>query len=120
VIQPARCKPFGPALNGENRRKPPCGVRPFEVGGEGAALGPPFLLVLLTWRTREVLSHTGDTLYRALRCHALLRNSTSSTEFRYCAPIRILKRVISPRADPPCAGLFALGPALFVYEGRAH
>jgi hypothetical protein len=34
VIQPVRCKPFGPALNGEIR-KPPCGVRPFQVGWGG-------------------------------------------------------------------------------------
>ena len=34
VIQPVRCKPFGPALSGEIR-KPPCGVRPFQVGWGG-------------------------------------------------------------------------------------
>jgi hypothetical protein len=34
VIQPVRCKPFGPALNGEIR-KPPCGAHPFQVGWGG-------------------------------------------------------------------------------------
>jgi hypothetical protein len=56
------------------------------------------------------VSHTGDALYDALMWRVLLRNSNSSTEFRYCAPIRILKRVFSPRVDPPARGFLLSGP----------
>ena len=82
-------------------------------GGFRAALsacGRSFAFYQLTSRTRGVLSHTGDVFYDALRWRALLRNSNSSTEFRYCAPIRILKRVFSPRVDPSARGFLLSGP----------
>jgi hypothetical protein len=69
VIQPARSKPFGPALNGENRRKTPCGVRSFQVGWGGAAFGPPFLLVAIPLRFFNC--HRARVKYcltRAARC----------------------------------------------------
>jgi hypothetical protein len=42
LIQPAGCKAFGPALNGEVR-KPPAAHTRSKWDGEGAAFGPPFL-----------------------------------------------------------------------------
>jgi hypothetical protein len=83
------------------------------VGGFRAALfafGYCFAFYQLTSRTREVWSHTGDALYDTLRWRTLLRNSNSSTEFRDCAPIRILKRVFSPRVDLPARGFLLSGP----------
>jgi hypothetical protein len=35
VIQPARCKAFGPVLNGESRRNPLRRAWPFEAGWGG-------------------------------------------------------------------------------------
>jgi hypothetical protein len=43
LIQPPRCRSFGPALNGEIRREPPAAHTRSKWDGEGAAFGPPFL-----------------------------------------------------------------------------
>jgi hypothetical protein len=46
VLQPARCKRFGPALNGEDQTVAnPLAAFVRSSGWGGAAFGPPFLLM---------------------------------------------------------------------------
>ena len=59
VIQPARCKPFGPALNGENQTaaNPLAAFVRSKWAGEGAAFGPPFLLMAILLRFSIDIAH---------------------------------------------------------------